>query len=232
MPALPSWYPGIHKRHAEFHKVFPEAEVVESTGPPIKPSKDFGPNLPVLIAQVPYPEPGQELTPQQQYAFNVEPFAPTLTIVRVPQSSVPDYLNKATRFANEKLWGNLSMTVILHPSIEKENPEAVQKALDSLEYGAICVNAWSAIPYALSGAVWGAYAGNQTLSNVQSGIGQIGNSHLLDYPLKTLVRGPMVGSWVPKPFHETPIPVVVIRALAGYLVKGWTGIWSSFFAMK
>lgn len=232
LPALPSWYPGIHKRHEEFHKVFPEAEVVESSGPAIKPSRDFGPTLPLLIAEVPYPEPDQELSPQQKYAFTVEPFAPTLTVVRVPHSSVPDYLKKCTKLANERLWGNLSCTVILHPSVEKEHPEATQEVLDDLQYGAICVNGWSAIPYALSGAVWGAYAGDQTLSNVQSGIGQIGNSHLIDYPLKTLVRGPITGAWVPKPIHTQPIPVGVIRALAGYLVSGWSGIWSSFFAMK
>jgi hypothetical protein len=232
LPALPPWYPGIHKRHEAFHKVFPEAEVIESTGPAIKPSKEFGPALPLLMVEVSYPEPGQELSPQQHYAFNIEPFAPTLTVVRIPSSSIPEYLKRATKFANERLWGNLSMTIILHPSVEKEHPLAVQEAFDDLEYGAICVNGWSAISYALSGAVWGAYNGNQTLDNVQSGIGQIGNSHLIDYPLKTLVRGPMTGAWVPKPFHAEPIPVGIIRALAGYLVNGWSGIWSSIFAMK
>ena len=232
LPAQPPWYPGIHKRHEEWHKMFPNAEVVKLTGKEIVPSKDFGPPLPLLIASVPFPEPNAELTPQQSYAFNVEPFAPTLAIVRIPSSSTPDYLEKATTFCNERLWGDLSCTIILHPSIEKDHPEAVQATYDSLRYGTICVNGWSAMSYALSGAVWGAYAGDQTLNNLQSGLGQIGNSQLLDYPLKTLVKGPMAGQWVPKPIHSSPIPVPVMRALSGFLVKGWRGIWASIFSMK
>lgn len=78
----------------------------------------------------------------------------------------------------------------------------------------------------------GAYAGDQTLANVGSGLGQIGNSHLFDHPQKCVVKGPMVGSWVPKPLYLTPLPLPVVKALVGYLVKGWAGIWQSVVGMK
>ncbi|GIL98197.1 hypothetical protein Vretimale_3620 [Volvox reticuliferus] len=121
-PMDPPYYTGIQKRYQAFKERYPRSEVIE--GPPRKASREgLGPNLPYLINIM------DELPadPKAEYAFNVEPFAPVLTVVRLPTRGPEEFLEAATRFANEQLWGTLSCVLVLHPELEKAHPKAAQK---------------------------------------------------------------------------------------------------------
>lgn len=59
--------------------------------------------------------------------LQVEPFAPVLTVVRLPTQGVTQFLEEAVRFANEDLWGTLSCTLVLHPNTEKQYPAESEK---------------------------------------------------------------------------------------------------------
>ena len=59
-----------------------------------------------------------------------------------------------------RCWGTLSCGLIVHPSVERENPEAVDKAIAGLRYGSICVNAPCSMGFAITPLTWGAFPGN------------------------------------------------------------------------
>jgi hypothetical protein len=70
-------------------------------------------------------------------------------------SLVEGHLETAVKAANEHIWGSLSCTVLVDAATEAAHKEAVQRALDGLRYGSVCVNAWSAmgfLPAAVSAA--------------------------------------------------------------------------------
>jgi len=58
------------------------------------------------------------------------------------------------------------------------------------------VNQWSGLAYGLTSPPWGAYPG-ATVKDVQSGIGNVHNTYLLDHVEKTVLEGPLVN--FPKP---------------------------------
>ena len=91
-------------------------------------------------------------------------------------------------FVNTRLFGKLSCTLLAHPSIEEP---VVEKAVTDLEYGAVCLNAWSAMAVSCPMASWGAFPGER-LEEVESGIGVVNNYLLYDHVEKTVFRTPFV----------------------------------------
>jgi hypothetical protein len=104
-----------------------------------------------------------------------------------------DFIRKAVEFANDGLWGTLGCSIIVHPKSMKDPAiaAAVEQAIADLRYGTIGVNHWSAVGFLLGTTPWGAYPGH-TIDDVQSGIGFVHNSMMLDEEdiEKTVVRGP------------------------------------------
>ncbi|KAJ9527649.1 hypothetical protein QJQ45_025928 [Haematococcus lacustris] len=230
-PLAPAFYPGIKQRYEAWREAATAPEVLHA--PLLPATRDFGTApLPVLVQEVPFPEEGQELTPQQRYAFTVEPFAPVLSVVRVPAASTPDYLAKTTKFCNRQVWGTLSCSVLLHPDTQRDWPQQAEQMLHDLEYGTVMVNTWSAIAYPIPHVVWGAFAGQQTLADVGSGMGQINNTHFFDYPQKAVVRVPFDWALLAKPPSAQPIPLLLAQALSGFAVHGWWGIPKGLFASQ
>ena len=71
-----------------------------------------------------------------EYALTHEAFAPVLAVVRLADCTSPTaFLQRATRFANERCFGNLSLTLLLHPQTERAHAEAVNEAIAALRYG-------------------------------------------------------------------------------------------------
>ena len=58
-----------------------------------------------------------------------------------------------------------------------------------LRYGAVCVNAWPALPYGLDVCSWGAYPGHPD-SDIQSGRGTVANTFMLRDPEKCVMHAP------------------------------------------
>jgi len=121
-----------------------------------------------------------------------------------------DFLKRAVEFANDKLWGTLSAALTVHPSFRREpaGEAAFQAALSELRYGAVGVNHWPALVYAMMSPPWGGYP-NSTLADAQSGIGSVHNTFLLEGVQKTVMEGPLVVSPRPLwfPTHRRPEPL-------------------------
>jgi aldehyde dehydrogenase (NAD(P)+) len=124
--------------------------------------------------------------------FEVEPFCSILSEVSVGSADPVEFLAAATEFANERLWGTLNAMLYVPPVSEADKTiaAAVDRAVSELRYGTIAINHWSAAAYVMTTSPWGGHPGS-TLADVQSGIGWVHNSLLLERVRKTVQRGPL-----------------------------------------
>ena len=132
-------------------------------------------------------------------AFRTEPFCSILSETTVDSASAVDFLDRAVRFANERLWGTLSATIVIHPWTLNEPgvAEALERAIVQLRYGTVGVNIWGAFGFGL-GTPWGGHP-TSTSKDIQSGQGFVHNTAMLEGVEKTVVRHPL--SIFPKPLH-------------------------------
>jgi aldehyde dehydrogenase (NAD(P)+) len=130
--------------------------------------------------------------------FRVEPFCAILSETQVGSADPVEFLDAATRFLNDRLWGTLNAAVMVHPALERDPVvgAALDRAVVALRYGVVAINHWPAVAYALGSLPWGAYPGS-TPANIQSGIGWVHNSYMLDGMEKAVLRGPL--TVFPKP---------------------------------
>jgi hypothetical protein len=138
-----------------------------------------------------------ETTTEQ--AFRTEPFCSILSETTVDGTGAVDFLEQAVSFANERLWGTLSATVVIHPATlaEPEVAEALERAIGQLRYGTVGVNIWGAFGFAI-GTPWGGHP-TSTPQDIQSGHGFVHNTAMLEGVEKTVVRHPI--TVFPKPLH-------------------------------
>ncbi|MGA0830049.1 MAG: aldehyde dehydrogenase, partial [Nitriliruptoraceae bacterium] len=87
-----------------------------------------------------------------------------------------------------------------------------------LRYGSVVINHWSAVPYAMVSPPWGAAPGS-TPSDVQSGIGTVHNTYLLEDVEKVVVRGPFTTPFTPPWFHTHRTLDRLMPRVARYLVE-------------
>jgi hypothetical protein len=109
----------------------------------------------------------------------------------IEASGVADYLDEAVNFANERLRGSLSATLLVHP-VSLRDPEvhrAVERALDELHYGTVCLNYWPGIGWGQVTPPWGAFAAGEG-SELGSGRGFAHNTLMFSQVEKTVVRAP------------------------------------------
>jgi len=133
--------------------------------------------------------------------FTTEPFCGILSEVALPRAEAGDavsFLRTAANFSNNKLWGTLSCSIIIHPKTEAEPgvKAALDGALDELRYGVVGINHWPAIAYGAMSPPWGGHP-SATLKNVQSGLGYVHNTPMLEGIEKAVFRGPL--TVFPKP---------------------------------
>ena len=131
----------------------------------------------------------QGLAPNKEApAFAVEYFSPVLAVVEV-QGSGTEYLAGAAAFVNQHLTGTLGANVLVHPKVARRLGDRWDSFLESLHYGTIAVNAWTAVGYLTAAAPWGGFPG-ATLDNVESGMGVVHNALLLADTERTVIKGP------------------------------------------
>ena len=180
-----AYYPGAHQRHETFVEAHPEA---------IQIGDGSGDKLPWTII----PDVDSEA---DDIVFHTEAFCSLFAETALEADSVADYIDKAVEFANNRLWGTLTATLIIHPKSLKD--PAVKAALDraeaNLQYGSVCINVWGAMSYFLGLTTWGGIPGHDKY-DVQSGIGYINNALMFDRPVKSIIR---------RSFHQLSRPVVV-----------------------
>src|SRR5262249_62380952 len=87
------------------------------------------------------------------------------------------FLQAATVFMNERVWGTLNAMLIVPPSLEKDATfsAALDKTIVELRYGTVAINHWPALCYAWGTMPWGGHQ-SATLKDIQSGIGWVHNT--------------------------------------------------------
>jgi len=179
LPARKSYYPGAAERQQQAVAAHPEAELLGGEVPR------------TLIAGLD-PDTGNE------FCFQKELFSPVLAQTSLPGRDAAEFLHNAVQFCNEKLYGTLGATILIHPATMQKLERDFETALTDLHYGSIGVNIWNAAAFLLVQATWGAFPGHTT-ADIQSGFGFVGNSFLFGKPERTVVHGsfyPFPRSWL------------------------------------
>ena len=170
VPARPAYYPGAMQRYQEILQEYPAAERL---GPPAEGSITW-----TLVT---------DLDPDKDHwAFRQEAFCGVLfeTSLDVLDS---EFLHHACEFANQRLWGNLSCSLLISPDAQRTLPW--RRAIEDLRYGAIGVNLWAGLAFPLVNLPWGAYPGNDG-DDIQSGVGIVHNTAGVSGVEKCVLYGP------------------------------------------
>jgi hypothetical protein len=197
-----AYYPGAADRRDAFIAAHPDAEEY-GNGP--------GDALPwTFIRGVP---PGRT----GDICFNVESFFGQVAETALTAPSPAAFVDTATEFCNDVVWGTLGATIIVSPSSLKEGDvaDAVDRAVADLRYGSIGVNVWHALSFAMGSTSWGAYPGHAR-NDIQSGTGVVGNSCMFARPQKSVVRGPFRSRPKPPWFATAPDSYDVMRRFVAF----------------
>jgi acyl-CoA reductase-like NAD-dependent aldehyde dehydrogenase len=171
--ARKAYYPGADARYRGFLEHYPQAKAVGQTGPNVVPW--------TVIPDVP--------ATKGEYALTQEAFCGVLAETTLDATDAGEFLDKVVRFANDDCWGTLSCVLLIDPKTAAANAQALERAIENLRYGSVCINAWAGLMYGLASPTWGAFPGHPN-TDIQSGSGVVHNTYLLDYPEKSVVRAP------------------------------------------
>jgi hypothetical protein len=168
-----AYYPGSFKLHEQFIAAHPHAQQLG------EPQAD---QLPWTFI------PDVDAQNADDICFNREPFMSLFSETALEATDVVEFIGKAVDFANEKLWGTLSASIVVHPASMKDPAvaAAVNQAIADLRYGSVVINHWGALAYNLTVTPWGAYPGSD-IYDVQSGIGFVNNPLMFDRVQKSVI---------------------------------------------
>jgi hypothetical protein len=177
-PPRKAYYLGAQERYQAFLTAHPEAE-------------QFGPSIDsklpwTLISNI-------DSESENEICFTTEAFCSIFTETPIHAATTPEYIDRAVELANEKLWGTLNATLIVHPASLKdpETAAAVERAIENLRYGTVAINQWAVVGYGLVAPTWGGFPGHD-IYNVQSGIGVVHNTLMFSHPQKSVIRAPFM----------------------------------------
>jgi acyl-CoA reductase-like NAD-dependent aldehyde dehydrogenase len=201
------YYPGARDRWEQFVGTYRQAERL---GPEGEDKVPF-----TLIPELD-PDTDDDL------ALTTEAFAGVIAEVALDAPrTVVDYIEEAVEFCNERLWGTLAATILVHPDSlrDPEVEQAVERAIDELRYGAVVVNDWASVVYGMPTASWGAYPGHP-LEDIESGRGVVHNAYMLEDVEKTVGRAPWRPSATPIWYPDHATAAKLGPLVARYLVTG------------
>lgn len=186
-PARAAYYPGSQQRYAAFTQAHPEAERFGAEG-----SEAGDGALPWTLIS------GLDAQATDDICFTTEAFCALFAETTLAAESVADYVDRAVAFCNDRIWGTLSATLLVHPDSLRDPAvaQAVERGIANLRYGSIGVNYWGGVSFALGLTTWGAYPGHP-LDDIRSGNGVVHNALMFDQPQKSVIRAK---------FKLTPIP--------------------------
>jgi len=187
-PVRRAWYPGAEQRWKQFTEGRKGLRVV---GTPAQGELAYA-----LVPDV-------DASQVQDRVFRQEPWCTVLSETGLDGGDDPvAFLEKAVPFVNEQVWGTLCATLIVHPKSLKDPAvnAAVEKAIRELRYGAVAVNTWPAAVFALGSLPWGGHP-SVTPRDIQSGLGWVHNTFMLEDIEKVVLRAPLTSfppaPWVP-----------------------------------
>lgn len=180
LPPRRAYYPGASARHADLCALYPQAERLGRS--------QEGALAWTLVPDVPLEE--------GEPALTREAFCGLLFEAPVDAGGTLPFLDEAVRLANERLWGNLSSVLLVHPLTTKEHASAVESAIARLDYGDVGVNVWPGVIFALMELPWGAAPGN-TPEDIRSGVGFVHNAYGFEHAAKAVLRAPFRTAHMP-----------------------------------
>ncbi|HYC31302.1 MAG TPA: aldehyde dehydrogenase family protein [Gemmatimonadales bacterium] len=180
----PAYYPGARERWERFAR-----------GRGVKLGGRADGSLPWTLIE------GVDADAADEPLFREESFAPIIVETSVGGTDPLQFLDAATRFANDRLWGTLSAGLVVHPRSMKDSAlgAAVEQAIGRLRYGVVTVNAWSGLPFVFGTPPWGAHPSSDP-RDIQSGTGWVHNTPMLEQIEKAVMRHPLVA--MPKPAYS------------------------------
>ena len=113
--------------------------------------------------------------------FRTEVFCGLIGETAVGSRDPVEFLDEAVSFANGKLWGMLSASVVA-PREALGDPTlrgALERAVRRLRYGTVAVNCWPAYGFVFGTTPWGGFPG-QPLHDIRSGRGFVHNTLMID----------------------------------------------------
>lgn len=130
--------------------------------------------------------------------FSTEPFCGLLSETQLESDEPAEFLERTTTFMNDRLWGTLNAMIVVPPKLERSSEvgAALDRAIDTLRYGTVALNHWPALVYATASPAWGGHPSAQ-LEDIQSGLGWVHNTYLLEGIEKSVMRAPF--TVFPKP---------------------------------
>lgn len=120
-PSRQAYYPGAQTRYQTFLDRYPQAEPLSAIEPDCIPWTLI-PDLPAVAGE---------------YAFTEEAFCGLLAEVALPADSAAEFLDLAVDFANDRLWGTLSCTILIDRQTQQQYHPEFDRAIAKLKYGAI-----------------------------------------------------------------------------------------------
>jgi acyl-CoA reductase-like NAD-dependent aldehyde dehydrogenase len=178
MPTRKAYYPGAFDRYRTLLARHPEAERF---------GQETDENLAWALVR------GLDARDADEPLFATEPFCGILSETSIGGTDPVEFLDAATAFMNDRLWGTLNAMLVVHPRLEADPAvgAAVDRAVAALRYGTVAVNHWPALGYAFGTMPWGGHQ-SATLRDIQSGLGWVHNTFMLDGIDKAVLRGPLV----------------------------------------
>lgn len=151
---------------------------------------------------------------REERAYRSEAFCPVLFETQTAGADPLEFLDQAVAFANERLWGTLSATLVVHPKLLRDPRvnEAVERAIARLRYGAVGVNAFPGLVFAFGSPPWGAHP-SSTPADIQSGCGWVHNTPMLQGIEKAVLHHPLTTTPKPPYFPGHRSAHVLVRRL-------------------
>ena len=190
MPNRNAYYPGAMERY----RSLTEGRLgVQSIGQPTQGQ------LPWTVIR------GVDASVQDDPLFWTEPFCPIISETSLASTDPAEFLAAATSFMNDTLWGTLSASIIIHPTLERDPAvgSALDRALVELRYGNIAINHWTGLNYGLGALPWGGHP-SSSLQDIKSGLGWAHNTFMLGRVDKAVLRGNLRVQPVPVWFTDNP----------------------------
>jgi aldehyde dehydrogenase (NAD(P)+) len=186
-PTRQAYYPGAVERWKHFIDARAQVRVI---------GEESGNRLPFALVT------DLDASDRREKAFSEEPWCTVLSETALPATDTVKFLEDAVRFVNERVWGTLCATLIVHPKTLADlvTGPAVTAAIDALRYGSVSLNSFSGAVFAIGNAPWGGHP-SSTLGNIQSGLGVVHNTFMLEKSEKFVLRAPLktfpIALWLP-----------------------------------
>ena len=124
-----------------------------------------------------------------------EVFGPAMSTHDMDAPDAATYLRNAVAYANDQLHGTLGANILIHPKTIKDiGKTEFESIIANLHYGTIAINAWTGLAFLATACPWGAFPGH-TPQDVQSGIGTVHNTFMLEDTERVVIQAP----WAPFP---------------------------------